>query len=92
MIATLLTREEGHALTRRNDVFRAFDSAGAEYTIRWQRRFAVTSDPTANNNGVSGWCVLNGVPGRRVHVCASIPCQAMHVDRNWGSESGQVRR
>ena len=83
----LLTTEEAKALGRRTDAFTGYGLAGTQRTIQWQRKWELPKEPkytspTANPNGVSGWCILDGVTKKRVHVCAHDPCTAMHVDRH----------
>ena len=38
------------------------------------------TNPTPNPNGVSGWCYLDDVRLRRVHVCAHNPCTVRNED------------
>ena len=76
-----LSREEAKDLARRNVLLTGFDNACVEHTILWQRKIdGAMTNPTANENGVSGYCILDGVPQRRVHICAHDPCGARHVD------------
>ena len=91
----LLTSEETKAVSRRSDVFSGYGDAGNERTIKWMRKSEMPDEPrytnpTANFNGVSGWCTLDGVRLRRVHVCAHDPCKARHVDRRGGRCSIKV--
>ena len=59
----LLSREEAKDLARRNVVLTGFDDDCVEHTIQWQRNIdGARTNPTANENGVSGYCILDGVP------------------------------
>ena len=83
----LLTGDELKALSRRVDVFTGYGDAGTVRRIQWLRKSEMPAgehytNPTPNPNGVSGWCFLDGVFLRRVHVCAHDPCAARHVDRH----------
>ena len=89
----LLTSEETKTLQRRSDVFTGWGDAGNERTIKWLRKSEMPegpgyTNPTANGNGVSGWCVLDGYAFRRVHVCAHDPCNARHLDRQLCLQQG----
>ena len=71
----LRSYEELKELARRNDTFTGIDDDGVQHTIRWQRKCH-----SVNKNGVSGYCWLDGVGGRRIHVCAHDPCTARWPD------------
>ena len=61
----LLTRNEAKVLARRSDVIEGYGDAGPKRTIKWLRKGDMPAgkeytNPTANANGVSGWCALDG--------------------------------
>ena len=83
MYQTLLSREDAAKLARRTAVFRGIDDAGNMHTFEWQRKAdGAVTNPTPTPNGVSGFCILDGAPMRRIHVCAHAPCLARHLNRD----------
>ena len=82
----LLTSEETRSLSRETDLITGYGTAGPLRTIQWLRKSQMPDDPkytnpTSNSNGVSGWCTLDGMFLKRVHVCAYHPCNALNLDK-----------
>ena len=83
----ILTLPEAQKLACRSYVFSGYGDTGQKRTIQWMRKshmpdMPMYTNPKANASGVSGWCILDGIELRRVHVCAHYPCHARHTDRN----------
>ena len=84
----LLTPVQTRELSRRDDEINGYGDGDIERTVQWMRKADMPdgplfTNPTANPNGVSGWCRLDGAADlKRVHICAFTPCKV----RNLGAD------
>ena len=93
MAQQLLTCEESKTVARLSAAFIGYGDGDSTRTIQWLRKADMPegkkyTNPTPNNNGVSGWCTLDGAYLRRVHVCAHYPCKARHRTASRYGETG----